>query len=180
MEHCQADCSSWLKYSLAAALKNQQRYLCGCFPNGAPSGTAAELQVLISTEGITGVRLIRAPGGAALASCLTRNAGRAVASWLRLKPGWFSRGGSWSQQHLAASWRKTTSTVRFDWEGLSCGSKKREADADEPRLSARWLKEYPDGLVCRVFHCAPSPQCCKPRNVLWQFPLVSTPLSAAQ
>lgn len=176
VDSCQVDCTSWLKYSLAAALKNQRRYLCGCYGDAAsPPKTTAELRVLVSAEGITGVQVAKGAPEAAHARCLTRQAGRAVESWLRLRPGWFSRGGSWSQDRLAASWRKTDSTVRYDWEGLTCRPQEREADPGEPRLSAAWLKEYPDGLVCRVFHCAPSPGCCKPRNVVWQFPLVSAP-----
>lgn len=178
VDRCQTDCTSWLKYSLAAALLDQRRHLCGCFGAGAsPEGTTAELRVLISTEGIAGVHVVRAARDAALSRCLTRGAGQAVESWLRLRPGWFRHGGSWSQGRLGVSWRRASSSVHFDWEGLTCQARESQPPNDRPSpgdrgLSAAWRKEHPDGLVCRVFHCAPSPGCCKPRNVVWQFPLV--------
>jgi len=173
-DHCHADCTSWLEHSLAAALRNQRRFLCGCLPAGTAGGKAlAELRVLISSEGVAGVHLVRAPGEAKAARCLTRQAGLAVQSWLRLKPGWYNQGGGWQQDRVAASWRKTEASVQFDWEGLTCAGSQGEPDPGPPRLSAAWRREHPDGLVCRVFHCAPSPRCCKPRNVVWQFPLLS-------
>jgi len=123
--------------------------------------------VLISSERVAGIHLVRAPGDAAVARCLTRQAGLATQSWLRLKPGWFRQGGAWQQHHLAASWRKTEASIQLDWEGLTCAAGQGEPEPGPPRLSAAWRKEYPDGLVCR------SPRCCKPRNVVWQFPLLS-------
>lgn len=179
VDRCQVDCTSWLKYSLAAALLAQRRFLCGCLA-GESSPRQAELRVLISTEGVAGVHLVRGPGQAPLASCLVRRTGRAVESWLKLRPGWFRQGGTWAQRRLSRSWARASSAVHFHWEGLACGPGDRAADPGEPRLPAPWIGAHPDGLVCRVFDCAPSPTSCRPRNVMWQFPLISGagPISA--
>ncbi len=167
---CQVDCDSWLRYSIPAAISAQRAHLCGCLGAG-PAGRAVTLQLLISAEGIAGTRVVARNTSPAVTRCLLRRAGAAAGRWLALKPGWYRAGGSWSPARLAASWRKTPAPLEYDWEGITCSPAEAATDPGEPRLPASWIRAHRDGLACEVFQCAPSPRCCKPRNVVWQLRL---------